>query len=303
MNPAAADVRTRAFLCVIVAYLTAGIVALISGIALGGRHPIAVVAGADLAATVAVFAFSFGFRNSSFYDAYWSVAPAPIAVYWALAPGSGDAAPLRQVLVIALVALWGVRLTHNWARGWKGLDHEDWRYGDIHARTGPFYWPASFLVIHLFPTLIVFLGCLPLYPALASGGRPLGWLDAVAAVVILTGVGLELVADNQLRGFRLANPPREAILETGLWRHSLHPNYLGEMLFWCGLALFSLAAAGFVWWGWIGALAMVAMFRFASLPMIERRMLARRPAYAERQERVSLVIPWRPRAPRSNAPR
>ena len=46
----------------------------------------------------------------------------------------------------------------------------------------------------------------------------------------------------------------------------------------------------------IGALAITAMFRFASLPMIERRMLERRPAYAERQRRVALVIPWPPRA-------
>jgi steroid 5-alpha reductase family enzyme len=70
------------------------------------------------------------------------------------------------------------------------------------------------------------------------------------------------------------------------------------MLFWWGLALFALAAAGFVWWAWLGALAVTAMFRFASLPMMERRMLERRPAYAERQQRVALLLPWPRRARR-----
>ena len=290
--PTAADARTRAFLWIAIAYLAAGIVALLAGIGLAGRHPLLIAAGADLAATLAVFAFSVAFRNSSFYDAYWSVAPVALAAWFALAPGSGMAPGARQILVIALVTLWSVRLTANWARGWTGLAHEDWRYVEIRAKTGRLYGLANLSGIHLFPTIIVFVGCLPLWPALATGLRPLGPLDAVAALVTLTGIALEFFADEELRRFRLSNPPREAICESGLWRYSRHPNYLGEMLFWWGLAIFSLAATGFVWWAWLGALAMTAMFRFSSLPMMERRMLERRPAYAERQKRVPLVVPW-----------
>ena len=194
------------------------------------------------------------------------------------------------------MALWALRLTWNWARGWSGLGHEDWRYVDMRQSSGGLYWPgASLFGIHLFPTVVVFLGCLPLWPALASGARPLGLLDALAGACALGGVALELFADNQLRRFRLAGPPPGSTLESGLWAWSRHPNYLGEILFWIGLALFGLAAAGFVWWAWLGALAMIAMFRFASLPMIEKRMLARRPGYAERQRRVSMLLPWPPR--------
>ena len=40
---------------------------------------------------------------------------------------------------------WAVRLTWNWARGWTGLGHEDWRYVDIRSATGALYWPASFV--------------------------------------------------------------------------------------------------------------------------------------------------------------
>jgi steroid 5-alpha reductase family enzyme len=290
--------RTRAFLWVGIAYLSALLVALLVGIALAGRqHPIAVALAADVAATAVVFGFSLGFRNSSFYDPYWSVAPLPIGLYFALVPAPGGALPARQALVLAVLALWGARLTWNWARGWSGLAHEDWRYVDMRQSSGALYWVVSWFGIHLFPTLIVFLGCLPLWPALADGGRPLGALDALALALGLGGTALELFADNQLRRFRRSSPAPDAILESGLWAWSRHPNYLGEILFWIGLAFFGLAAAGLVPWTWLGVAAIVAMFRFASLPMIEKRMLARRSGYAERQRRVSLLFPWPPRGP------
>jgi steroid 5-alpha reductase family enzyme len=293
-QPHGAD-RVRAFLWIAVAYLSALVVALVAGIALGDRHPIAVALAADVAATLVVFGFSFAFGNSSFYDAYWSVAPPLVGLWFALAPGAhGD--PQRQVLVLALVLLWAVRLTWNWARGWTGLDHEDWRYVDLRAKSGRAgYWLVSLLGLHGMPTAIVFLGLLPLWPALATGARPLGPLDALAAAVTLSGVALEFFADNQLRRFRLSGPAPGATLESGLWAWSRHPNYLGEMLFWWGLALFSLAAAGFVWWAWLGCIAITAMFLGTSIPMKEARMLARRPAYAERQRRVSLLLPRPPK--------
>ncbi len=287
--------RARAFLWIVVAYLVAVIVALVTGIALGDRHPIAVALAADIAATLAIFAFSFAFGNSSFYDAYWSVAPPLVALWFVAAPGS-EGVVARQGLALAGIGLWALRLTWNWARGFEGLHHEDWRYVDLRGKAGRAgYWFVSFFGLHGMPTLIVFLGLLPLWPALASGTRPLNWLDGVASAVTLAGVALEFFADNTLRRFRLSKPPAGAILERGLWAWSRNPNYLGEMLFWFGLALFSLSAAGFVWWAWLGAPAMVAMFLGTSIPMKEARMLARRPAYAERQRRVSLLIPRPPK--------
>lgn len=297
VSPDGPSLRAHAFLWIAVAYLSALGVGLIAGIAVLGRHPVEVAWIADVAATLAIFAFSFAFGNSSFYDAYWSVAPVPIAVYWVFAsdPAGGVAMPERQLLVLAVLLLWAVRLTANWARGWEGLSHEDWRYVDIREKTGPFYWPASLLALHAFPTAIVFAGLLPLWLALASGSRPLGVVDGLAAAIGLVGVALELVADEQLRRFRRANPPPDAICERGLWAWSRHPNYLGEILVWVSLALFGLAAGGFVWWAWIGVAAMVAMFLLVSIPLKETRMLARRPAYAARQRQVALLVPRPPR--------
>jgi steroid 5-alpha reductase family enzyme len=286
--------RAQGMRMINLAYLLALGVAFLAGGLVAGGHPIAVGLVADVAATVAVFAFSFAFRNSSFYDPYWSVAPVPLLIYWAWDPGVAD--PTRRWLLIGLVFVWGCRLTFNWWRGWTGLDHEDWRYADLQDQTGRFYWLVSFSGIHMFPTIQVFLGCLAAYPAVALGaGRPFGWLDWVAVVVIAGAIAIETVADRQLVRFKRSNPEPGTTLHTGLWRYSRHPNYFGEISFWWGLWLFGLAADPGWWWTVIGPVAMTAMFHFASLPMIENRMLARRKDYERVIATTSRLIPMPPR--------
>ena len=284
---------TRAFTWIAVAYAVA--LAAAVGVAqwVDAPNPLWVALWADVAATCVIFAFSVVFRNSSFYDAYWSLAPIAIVVYWM--QGSGEGVPAaRQALVALLVLLWALRLTGNWARGWAGLGHEDWRYVNLQQQTGRLYWLVSFGGIHMLPTLWVFGGCLALYPALATGTGALGALDALAGVVTGVAIWLEFQADQELRRFRTAPARRtEDVLDTGLWARSRHPNYLGEMGFWWGLWLFGVAADASWWWTVVGPLSITLMFRFASLPMIETRMLERRPeAFAAYQRRTPMVLPW-----------
>ena len=278
----------EAFTAVVRAYAVALAVALAAGLVAPVDHPLEVALVADLAATLAIFAWSVAYRNSSFYDAYWSVAPIAIAIYWLAA--SQGAVEARQALVLLLVTAWGVRLTWNWARGWQGLAHEDWRYVDLQRKTGRFYWIVSFVGIHVMPTLWVFGGMLGVYAAVCVPGLPLGPVDAVATLVTAGAIALEAAADAQLHRFRAGRPAAGEFLRSGLWAWSRHPNYLGEMGFWWGLWLFGLAAAPQLWWTIVGPAAITLMFRFVSLPMIETRMRERRPAFAEWAARSSLVL-------------
>lgn len=282
---------TRARLCVLAAYAAALLVALLVGQRVPVQHPIAVALCADLAGTVAVFAFSLAFRNSSFYDPYWSVAPLPIALYWAARPELVGVNPIRLVVVIALIGLWGARLTWNWLRGWQGLGHQDWRYVDLAQKTGAAYWLVSFAGLHVAPTLWVFVGLLPVYVATAAGREPFGLLDLAAFALTFGSIWIEARADKQLKRFRDSAPAADAFLKSGLWARSRHPNYLGEMGFWWGLWLFGLAADPSWWWTAVGPLAITLMFHFVSLPMIEQRMLERRPGYAEWVQHSSRVLP------------
>jgi len=274
---------------VCIAYAAALLAALATGWALHGRSPILVAALADVAATGVVFLFSVRLDNSSIYDPYWSLAPIPIAAYWASSAPAGPG--VRAIVVLFLVTVWGVRLTANWVARWRGLGDEDFRYTEIRARTGRLYWPASLLSIHLLPTAWVFLGLLAAWPALASEGRPPGLLDAVALGVTAGGIAIEAISDRQLRRFLRSRRDPTAVLENGLWRLSRHPNYFGEILFWWGLWLFGLAADPGWAWTVIGPVSITLLFALVSIPWMDRRMLSRHPAWAERMS-TSALVPW-----------
>ncbi|BAL89924.1 hypothetical protein AMIS_47040 [Actinoplanes missouriensis 431] len=272
-------------------YLVAGLAAwAVAALLLPGLHPLLVTFAADVAATLVVFAASTLIRNASMYDPYWSVAPAVIVLAWVLGE-SGEV--VRQSAVLALVLIWSVRLTWNWASSWRGLDHEDWRYVRLRGQRVPF-WLVNLVGIQLMPTVVVFAGLLAVWPAVAVPGRGFGVLDVVAVAVTVTAVAIEATADRQLHRFAADPAHRGQIMASGLWRYSRHPNYLGEILFWWGMWLFGLAAAPGWWWTVVGAVGMVLLFTVVSIPMMDQRSLERRPAYAEHMRRVPALLPLRP---------
>ncbi len=287
--------KPRGLIIVTAVYVLAALAGWATVALLGaGRPPLESFFYADVVATVVVFAGSMVLSNSSVYDPYWSVAPPLIAGAWALS--DVDGLTVREILVLVLLLAWGVRLTANWATGWGGLGHEDWRYVQIREQTrgrAP-WWLVTFAGIHLMPTLVVYLALVSAWPALTGPG-PLHWLDAVAALVMLAAIALETAADLQLR--RFARDPAHAgrTVDIGLWRRSRHPNYLGEIGLWWGLWLFGLAADPSWWWTVIGPLAMVALFVGVSIPLMEKRSLARRADYPAYQRDTPMLLPklWR----------
>jgi steroid 5-alpha reductase family enzyme len=287
--------RPKAFALCALAYILALGVAVLVAYALGERHPILIAFVADIAATLVIYAFSRIFRNASFYDAYWSVAPLAIALYWTLAAVSENVVFARQVVVVTLVFLWGLRLTYNWASQWQGLGHEDWRYADFREKSKRWFWLVELWGIDMMPTMVVFLGCLSLYPALSTGTDAFGPLDGIAIAVTAAAIIIEATADEQLRRFVKTKRQPGEIMATGLWAYSRHPNYFGEVMFWWGLFIFALAADSSYWWTIAGPLVMTLLFLFISIPMMDKRSLGRRPGYQEHMKRVSALIPWFPK--------
>jgi steroid 5-alpha reductase family enzyme len=246
------------------------------------------------AATAVLYACSVTFDNSAFYDVYWSVAPIVFGGYW-LALGE-PASRARALWAVVLTAAWGLRLTFNWASHWHGLGREDWRYADLRKKTGRWYWPASLGALHLYPMTIVALGSWPLHVATTAGARALGWLDYVAAAVMVIAVVIEATADVQLHRFMRDNDDPKRFLATGLWALSRHPNYFGEALMWWGIYLFAVAADPSAYYTFAGAAAVTAMITLISIPMADKRQAAKRPGYADYMRRTSAFVPLPPRA-------
>ncbi|BAX92595.1 DUF1295 domain-containing protein [Mycobacterium shigaense] len=245
---------------------------------------------ADVLATLVIFVFSRAYHNSSFYDAYWSVVPPLLAVYW-WAKGDPGANRLRASLITVLVLLWAVRLTANWVYGFPGLHHEDWRYGMFRERARRWEFVVDLAAIHLIPTLQVFAAMFPVYVCMTHAGPGIPWLSVTAFLVGIAAVAIEFVSDVQLHRFVRARRPGD-VMDRGLWSWSRHPNYFGEFTFWLSLALFGVAASpADAWWLFAGALAMLGMFLGASIPMMETRSLQRRPGYQDVIDRVPRFVP------------
>jgi steroid 5-alpha reductase family enzyme len=252
---------------------------------------------ADVLATLVIFAFSRAYGNSSFYDAYWSVIPPLLLFYWWHAGGLGLSS-VRCWLVAIVVLYWAIRLTGNWVYAFPGLHHEDWRYPILRESAGRWEFLGDLFALHLIPTAQVFLGMVPVYVAVTRPGDGLVWLAWTAFVVGIAAVTIELVADVQMHRFVAARQPGAA-MDRGLWGWSRHPNYFGEISFWFAMALFGIAASPRdAWWLGAGVLAMVALFLGASIPMMEKRSLERRPQYQGVIDRVPRLVPRPPRKDR-----
>lgn len=249
----------------------------------------------DVLTTWFIFLFSYLYRNSSIYDPYWSVMPVLLAIYWFQFQGPGGTEP-GNLLILSAIVFWGVRLTANWAFGWGGLKHEDWRYLRLKAKTGKYYWPTSLTGIHMLPTLVVFLACLPVYTVAISDPVPLNVLDWIGFFIAIGGTVLEMISDLQLRRYRNMKPVKDGeVLDKGLWAWSRHPNYLGEITFWAGLFVMALGASWANWWTVIGLAGMVLLFAKVSIPMMEERQLESKPGYAEYMRKTPALFPGIPK--------
>lgn len=82
-------------------------------------------------------------------------------------------------------------------------------------------------------------------------------------------------------------------LEPSIFREKIsqyrHPNYFGEVQMWWGVWLMYASLRG-IDWLILAPVAMIALFLFISIPMMERRQLERKPGYAEYRKQTRMLI-------------
>src|SRR5438552_1909604 len=93
-------------------------------------------------------------RNASVVDAWWGPVFLLAAVWYML---TGHAPPERRILVVTLVALWGLRLALHIGTRNHGKP-EDPRYQAFRQRYGPDrYWWLSFFQVFLLQGVLAWL--------------------------------------------------------------------------------------------------------------------------------------------------
>lgn len=229
-------------------------------------------------------------RNAGLVDIFWSLFLLTAALVYFTRSDPGAA---RAALVLALVCLWGLRLSIYLAvRNWNAP--EDHRYRAIRARNEPgFVWKSLYLVFALQAVLALVVAA-PLAAGIAAPATVLNPLDYIGAALVLAGIVTETLADRQLAVFVADPANRGKVLDRGLWRYSRHPNYFGEFCVWWGFYVIALAAGG--WWSILSPLLMsVLLLRVSGVRLLEQDIGERRPGYAAYVARTNAFFPGPPR--------
>lgn len=246
--------------------------------------------------------------NNSQVDRLWSLLP---IVYVLIVAWKGHFSS-RLILMLVLVALWGLRLTYNFSRHgayqWKfWAGKEDYRW-EILRKKKEFQPKWKWTLFDLFfisgyQNLLILSFTLPVIIALQFDTKPLGDLDVAAAALMVFFIVFETVADEQQwkyqskkwslinSGQPLYDGYKNGFLDKGLWSLSRHPNYFAEQGIWISFYLFSVAESGQLFnWSIAGCLLLVLLFQ-GSTAFTEEISSGKYPEYADYQQRIPRFFP------------
>ncbi|MCK5758700.1 MAG: DUF1295 domain-containing protein [Clostridiales bacterium] len=243
---------------------------------------------ADITATLIVWGMGLIFKNASLYDPYWSIVPVLVIPFWVIIKSSS--AGVLDIFLIIAVTIWGIRLTLNWVVGWKGLSQQDWRYTMLKEKNPDIWFITNLGGINMMPTIFVFLGMIPAYYMINSSQK-INVINVIGFLICIFAAIIQFIADRQMAIFRSNKENNGKCINTGLWKYSRHPNYLGEISLWWGIWIMLMGNAPDYWITVIGPIAMTFLFVFISIPMMEKYVLQKRPNYADYKKTVPMLIP------------
>ena len=251
------------------------------------------VSGASLLALVVVHSVTcaIGRRIGRYnvVDVAWGVAFVAIAAV-AAALGHGDAT--RRWLLLALVAIWGLRLSWHIQRKTAGKG-EDPRYATLLRDATLAQVIRKVFVLQAFITWFV---SFPLQLSAVTGPtpKPLMAVTVLGVAVWLVGVTFEAVGDWQVKAFKSDPGNRGVVMDRGLWAWTRHPNYFGDAAVWWGLWLITIN--GWVPLATVGSpLLMTYFLVYVTGARLTEKLMAGRPGFGEYQQRTAFFFPRPPR--------
>ena len=224
-------------------------------------------------------------------DVAWGIGFVAIAAVAAIV-GHGD--PTRRWLLLALVSVWGLRLSWHIQRKTAGKG-EDPRYAEL---LGDATVGQVLRKVFLLQACITWFVSLPLQLSAVTGAtpKPLIPLTAVGVAIWLVGVTFEAVGDWQLKVFKSDPANRGAVMDRGLWAWTRHPNYFGDAAVWFGLWLITING------GWALAtlgspLLMTYFLVYVTGARLTERVMAGRPGFDRYKARTAFFFPRPPKSP------
>jgi len=228
-------------------------------------------------------------KNASIVDVFWGLGF--ILIAW-LTFSNANGNPARQLLLVLLTTIWGLRLSlHILVRNWgKGEDRRYQAWREKHGEN--FGWVSLFTIFGTQALLLWVVSLVVQLGQLSQVPNQLMLWDFLGVLVWGVGFGFEAVADWQLARFKADPKNKGKVMDQGLWKYSRHPNYFGETLIWWGM-FFITFSTPYGYWAIISPVTITfLLLKVSGVTLLEKDITERRPEYREYMENTSAFIPW-----------
>ena len=216
---------------------------LFSAIAFLFSYSIAYLTGIEVVENAVLLAFiiqwvlfipAYLLQTEKFFDISGSITYISVVIYCFLNNYDPLFVNIGNIILSIIVIIWALRLgSFLFIRIKKA--GEDIRFREIKKSPSRFFmtWTLQGMWVSL---------CSACALAGIAKGIIINNYFYCGLAIFLIGFILEIVADTQKTKFRSNPKNKDKFINSGLWKFSRHPNYMGEILLWLGISIISLSS-------------------------------------------------------------
>jgi len=179
-----------------------------------------------------VFLISYALKTEHYYDLTGGITYISVMVY-ALYQNQLQSLDYRSIVLGSLILLWAIRLSSFLFMRVKKVG-KDSRFDKIKTNF------TRFMLAWTLQGFWVFMCTLPAITAIASESKEVDYFLIGGASLWVFGFLVEVISDRQKSKFNQDPKNKGKFISSGFWALSRHPNYVGEVLLWTGIAVISL---------------------------------------------------------------
>ena len=174
-------------------------------------------------------------KTEKFFDLTGSLTYISIMVYVVYTKNNLQE-QLGSIILGSLIILWAVRLGSFLFLRIKKAG-EDKRFREIKTSFARFFllWTISGMWVS-------FCSMCALTAIASNDGVVVNNIFYIGLVTFIIGLSIEIIADSQKTKFRKDPKNKDKFINEGLWAKSRHPNYVGEITLWAGVAIMSFSS-------------------------------------------------------------
>ena len=245
-----------------------------------------------VAFNILAFVIAFQKQTDKLTDITYSASFVIIALYtWFLGNNGSD---LSKIILVALVSVWAIRLGVFLLMRVGKLGH-DARFEKIRPNKKRFF---RFFLIQGFGAWIISTPfAIRLFKDSPTdlGTYGLG-IEKIGLMIAIIGFLIEIIADHQKNTFKSKKGNDSKIYTGGLYSMVRYPNYLGEILFWLGIFIYSsVVFSGLDWISVISPICITYLLLFLSgIPFLEKSRNSKYgndAQYVEYKKSTSKILP------------